>query len=157
MSQTGGKRFLGALLAVFAALMLFLPACGKKGPPIPPEARNTAPAADLEILVENQKAVLTWQLPDGWKNNYVPPHVFIVERAVKTFEDDCVGCPVSFSEAGRVDFQQGRMDSEKWRFSDEIEKNMIYRYRIVSVNANGKRAAPSSTAVIRTDAENNSE
>jgi predicted small lipoprotein YifL len=155
MAKTWEKSFSGVLIAVFAALLIiFASACGKKGPPIPPGAAKVAPASELEVFVENHEAVVGWKLPDGWENSYIRPDGFIVERAAILPEEDCQNCPVSFSEAGRVDFYQGRRASEKWRFSEEIKKNMVYRYRVVSVGPGGKRAVPSDTAVLGSESGN---
>ena len=53
-----GRRIAGLLLIVLA-----LAACGKKGPPVPPEVRLPAPPAGLRASIEENAILVSWTNP----------------------------------------------------------------------------------------------
>lgn len=149
---TGWKT--AALLA--AILMLFAVSCGKKGPPKPPVALQPAPASDLRLVRQDSMLVLTWQLPGGWQKDYAQPAGFYVERALTSVKEDCPGCPVRFERVERINFQEGRIKRETWRFFDAVQPDMVQRYRVVSFGEKGALGEPSSAVVFDPGADSDS-
>jgi predicted small lipoprotein YifL len=49
---------------VAVSLLLVMVACGRKGPPLPPQIRVADTTRDLEVYQEGREAVLTWSYPD---------------------------------------------------------------------------------------------
>ncbi|HHK60463.1 MAG TPA: hypothetical protein ENJ73_01885 [Desulfobacterales bacterium] len=88
-----------ALLLVFAVTVLVsLTGCGRKTPPLPPEAVTAAPVRDLTARLHAGGVTLTWSFPrrtvTGERLTAIS--TFEVFRAVQPADNACARCPLPF-------------------------------------------------------------
>jgi predicted small lipoprotein YifL len=147
--------------AALAAVLLLAAAagCGKKGPPVAPELRLPAPAADLAASVDEGHVVLTWTNPtsrvDGTRLGDLR-RVTVHRRAER---DGDPAKPAMRSGAGVVGYEavaaialdapapaaveRGRV---RWEDRQGLESGRRYVYVVTATDAQGRTSPPSARA-----------
>lgn len=143
---------LALLLAVIAAT-----ACGKVGPPVPPETRLPQPVTDLGAVVEDGGVVLTWTNPTRRVDNTVLRDL----RAVRVYRsgDDGRGEPraallrrgriVGWDEVKTIDLELGgarapRDQPVRLEDREGLVPARRYSYVVLTEDAQGRVSSPSS-------------
>lgn len=90
-------------------------ACGRKTLPIPPQDAIPSAITDLRYHQDENNIVLSWTYPKmttvGSRLNKI--EAFLIYRAVVPESDYCAGCPVPFSSAVELSFDDVVIDSKK--------------------------------------------
>jgi predicted small lipoprotein YifL len=94
---------LGALALIFTVALLT--SCGRKTPPVPPQAVVAQAITDLRSQLDDQAVTLTWTYPrlsvNGARIDTV--RTFIVYKAEIPEADFCSGCPIVYDYELEVD------------------------------------------------------
>ncbi len=124
-----GTRPARAVLFGVCLALLVLAGCGKKGPPVPPQAPQPPRAVKLKILSDGPAIVLQWQVdPAGVR------HVRsfqILEAASPQGAEKCRGCPLVFQRIGVVERGSGK--NGKYSFRTRVRPGFRYTFKIRSM------------------------
>jgi len=108
--------------------------CGKKTPPIPPQAIIPAPVADLSYRLDDRGVTLLWSPPKRSEQGEKLPRIdsFLVEKAEYDLDGFCKNCPVRYTEFGSVTGDDAAAsNNEKITYRDEsLQPGNIYYYRV---------------------------
>ena len=113
--------------------ILFI-SCGKKSPPVSPQAVIPAPITGVEYRLDEAGATLTWKSPvrteQGKKMEKIQS--FILERAEYQSSDFCKNCPVHYNitatiSAAELSAEQRRQPSYR---DEDLRPDHIYLYRV---------------------------
>jgi hypothetical protein len=144
-------------VAVLAALLVVAPACGRKGPPLPP--RPILPAAVGNLRAEPREAgiLLSWTKPS--RNDDGSPLTDLQEFHVlrATGPLGATGAPTSaFVRLATVPAAQpisAGASGSLYAFRDDADGKGLtagvqYRYRVQAVNRQGEVGSPSAAVVV---------
>lgn len=133
-----------ALACLFSAVMtlsvLFMPGCGKKAMPVPPNRIMPPAVSSFKGELTEGQVKLTWSLPGptGEKTDIrtaVPLAGVLVYRSRLPLEEGgCKNCPLRFEPVAKLAPPSG--DTRKMGYSDRLEKGFRYTYKIVLVGEN---------------------
>ncbi len=117
-------------MVLWTCLLLFLLiGCGKKGPPVPPQAPPPPRAVKLGIIGRGAEVVLQWQIEPGAATRV---RSFQVLQAVSPAGDrQCRGCPQVFHPVGVVDQDAG--NSGKYSLQIRIRPGFNYTFKVRSM------------------------
>jgi hypothetical protein len=138
------KRRLTVQLALIIAVSICCFGCGVKAPPVPPRQAPVPEVKDLSSIIDGDKAVLSWAVPDkpGDKNSLIKS--FVVYRAKqKISEGDCKNCPVKFTPAAEIQADL-KPESKKMKYSESLEKGFKYIFKVTSKSATGAESRDSN-------------
>lgn len=143
--------------AILAATLLLIPACGRKGPPLPP--RPVVPAAVGDVRAEPREAgiVLSWSRPT--RNADGSPLTDLLEfrlsRATVSLGAASVPATAfSFLAAVRAESpENASVQGSLYAYRDDAEGRGLatgrqYRYRIHAVNRRGEVGPPSADLAV---------
>ena len=129
------KTLLWAIL-----LIAFFPACGKKGPPLPPESNIPAAVSDLHAWSREGALFLGWTIPtrsvEGAKfRDLLGFRVFRLDRSL---DASCPECPANFKAVAEIDIDYPRgaqIEGGKVLWQDAtIKPRNEYTYFVLSYN-----------------------
>lgn len=156
MSRPGLRR-LGriALLLVSAVLAVFGPACGRKGPPVPPRPASPAGVA-LSARAEGRTVVLRWARPARNADGSLPAGLdhFVLLRAAEPLPGGPSGeavplRPLDIVRAVHPD--NATLEGEIYRYVDggrePLAPGVRYTYQVAAVTDRGVSGLPASVAV----------
>ncbi len=124
--------------------LLPLPACGKKGPPMPPKAVLPGQVCDLSATLADGKVGLTWRSgPCEPGERAARFRVFRCSRRIKG--EPCQDCPCSWSEAALLENSPPERTPELMRYVDFVEPGYEYRYRVTPLGPRGTPGLDSET------------
>lgn len=129
--------------SMVAVLILFLSACGKKGPPVPPSSPVPPEVAALEMNLEGNLMTLSWRVATQEGKADTVPDGFFVYRSRIDPSNACVDCPHRFEKAADI---PGRNDQTRTTYTELLEKGFQYEYKVSSYMDIGKEG-PVSAAV----------
>ncbi|MDD3295199.1 MAG: lipoprotein [Geobacteraceae bacterium] len=139
--------------ALFLFLVLFLSACGKRGPLVPPEALVPAPIKDLRVEQKGAGFLVCWSGPGkqewgGPLDGLAGFRVF--RRIVLPPDQDCEGCPSAYRIVKTVDpeyLQDVRRSGSLYCFFDrDLTGGTTYQYKAVSLQKDGAISRDSNRA-----------
>ncbi len=126
---------------IWAILLIsFFVACGKKGPPLPPESNVPAAVSDLRAWPREGEVFLEWTIPtrnvEGSKvGDLLGFRVFRLDRSL---DSSCPECPANFRPVAEIDidFPRGaRVEGGKVLWQDAtIKPRNEYTYFVLSYN-----------------------
>jgi hypothetical protein len=126
-----------AALSVLILLWGALAGCGRKMPPIAPGVYPPPPVKDLTYELKADQLTLFWPAPTVRSEKESPAVGFNVLRARQTAsEAECRTCSVRYQVAGTVR-RAGIDPSERLQFQERLEPGYKYRYKIISISADG--------------------
>lgn len=90
--------------AIAFIVLLCLPGCGRKTPPLPPQAVIPLPITDLQQKIDEQGAFLIWTSPSfsASASSEASVRTFLVLQS-EVSPEDCVDCPVHYNQSFSVD------------------------------------------------------
>jgi predicted small lipoprotein YifL len=111
----------------------FLAACGRKGPPRPPEDFAPKPVLSPAISGSTAGAILSWSAPETEEDeedpSYIPLAGFEIHRAPYKASKK-----LNYEEIKRISLNQNR-DEKSYSFTDTaVEPGKIYLYQIKPFN-----------------------
>lgn len=114
------------VLAVLAVLLgaVWLSACGRKGPPVPPRHLPPPVVRDLAGRMAENQMILTWTLPAGDDGTGQAESVVVYRHRSPAGDAVCPACPPLFTPQATVPVGAG----------DGLEKrhSMVYRTQLES-------------------------
>jgi predicted small lipoprotein YifL len=149
------RRLARALLAL-AILLLALPGCGRKGPPVPPRPLAPAAPSPVRAELEDGAIVVTWARPTRNEDGTPLANLqeFRLYRAVSQGTPPSTGPQPGFSLLATVQADHpdnASVMGDLYAFRDEGEGRGLtpgtrYIYRVQAVNRRGTTGPPSVEA-----------
>jgi hypothetical protein len=127
------------LLGLWA--LLFLLACGKKGPPVAPRAVVPPAVQDLKAELVGGEVQLTWSIPTKNGAAFEGIEGFrVFRRNVHDSVAPCPGCPLPFDE--RLDIkleypEPARVEGGRLIYLDKVAPDGRYAYKIIVYHKSG--------------------
>ncbi|MCI0371365.1 MAG: fibronectin type III domain-containing protein [candidate division NC10 bacterium] len=155
MILRGPHRPVGPALILACLLGLLLPACGRKGPPVPP--RPAVPAAiALSAAAEGRTVLLRWARPtrnaDG--SPLIGLNHFVLLRAAEPLPGGPAeaASPLRLLDAvPAVRPENATVEGETYRYVDGVQEPLVfgvrYTYRIAAVTDRGISGPPIAAVV----------
>lgn len=121
--------------------------CGKKGEPRAPELATPQLIKNLTAKPDRNGIVLTWSRPTEYVDGKPLTDLtgFVIFR--KDLSPTCPECPVPYRPltAVNVEDREKFVKQKQYRFIDEnVQSQMIYRYRVSSQLKDGSLSNPSN-------------
>ncbi len=128
------------IVVIISVAVLF--ACGRKGPPVPPDRPPLPKISTLAGRLDGDAVTLSWQAEGVGKG----VRGYVVLRADKSLADpDCKGCPMVFEKVGEPGVSAG---TETVFFKDTVPDGAAYIYQVQAVGAAGDRGPGSNQVTI---------
>ena len=139
-AKSGGLRGPGHIFCVALSILIMAfgaAGCGKKGPPVPPDALPLPVAGQLAGELSGDLLTLSWKIPEHV--SFAKPDGFYVYRSKTAAGDDCENCPYIFEKVSEVSARGGffRGLAEKATYRETLEKGHIYRYKVMAYTDGG--------------------
>ncbi len=128
--------FAGIFLLFFSGHCFF--ACGKKGPPVPPEHLPPCNIFNLKTKVIDNKLELSWSVKT--ERGCSEPVGFRVYKAKNLIsEADCPKCPQFFKKVADIPATDGFLSLKKNKriYYETLESGFIYRYKVTAYSRVG--------------------
>lgn len=136
--KTRAVSFQG-LTALFIAMALLLPGCGRKAPPAPPLREIPPAVTDLSWEISKQTLTLSWSVPQV--KNSIRLAGFKIYRAQKRLSDaDCPDCPGRFKPVADILIEnpmEQDQGPERKIYTEALEAGSRYEYKVVGYTENG--------------------
>jgi predicted small lipoprotein YifL len=121
-------------------LISFFAACGKKGPPLPPESNVPAAVSDLQAWSREGAVFLGWTVPlrnvEGSKFEELLG--FRVFRLDRSLDSSCPECPANFRPVAEIDIDYprgARIDGGRVLWQDPaVKPRNEYTYFVLAYN-----------------------
>lgn len=129
--QSTGRR--SCLMLLLFTLVLGLTACGIKKDPVPIAEPKAVAITDLAHSIEDEKATLTWTLPEGEPFRSHVSGFVIYKSKEDAKKERCKGCPILFSPVADMPVninRQGSASATVFTFSEPVEKGFRYIYKV---------------------------
>jgi hypothetical protein len=129
----------GSLAAIGFLVLLggTLAGCGRKMPPIAPGAYPPPTVKNLTFELKEDVLTIFWPMPAVRLQKESPAAGFKILRArQRASEAECRTCSLRFEVAGEVR-SAGQVPSARIQFQDRLEPGYNYRYKVISVSADG--------------------
>jgi len=148
------------LLFTLVGVAILILACGKKGPPIPPERRLPTAVRDLSVEVQGRQATLTWTNPKERADktplrDLSAIHIFRREEPPGVESRPAVGDGqrvIGFERIAVIELKKEgpevRVEGRRGQFVDGsgLETGRRYAYVVTAVDAD-RRASPPSNRI----------
>jgi predicted small lipoprotein YifL len=139
------------ILMLLAAVVGFY-GCGKKAPPVAPQAKPTPAVDDLQGHREGHRAVLAWHLPADWDHQAVELGGFRVYRYRRSLHaETCPGCPLVFEQVATIPLvgtsKTGAGDLPL-QFVETIEPGYRYIYKVIGLGPTAMESGSSNLVEI---------
>ncbi len=138
------------LLVTLVALITLTAACGKKGPPIPPERLRPRPVPGAEARNIAAGIQLVWSAPTRKVNNepFEDLQGFEVLRSSGRTRAQCTAPGRPWMRIARVDAEEAHLDGRFALTDDQVQSEHWYAYRILAVDTDGNRSEPGAASII---------
>jgi predicted small lipoprotein YifL len=128
------------LFMIFAAFLLPLSACGKKGPPVPPSSSGPPAIVGPEITRDENLMTLTWRVAAHEDELETVPGGFYVYRARIALSGGCLDCPWQFERAAEVPVENAQI---RTTYTELLEKGFRYGYKVSAYTDGGNEGEAS--------------
>lgn len=137
------------LFLISVGFLILCLGCGKKGPPLPPEATIPPAVKDLEAEVMEDKVRLTWSMPKKDDQLVEGLDYFGVYKYKSlTAEEVCPECPIPFEhffDISLKDPEPAQVEGDTIIFYDTIEADCSYAYKVIVYHESGGVSEDSNT------------
>lgn len=140
-----GKKHHVFCLAMLTALMILLFACGKKGPPIPETFTPPPVVEGLQIILEDNMAMLRWPIPEWEEKGEDFLAGFFVYRSKTAAEKTCADCPVRFKKVAEI---QIKNNTSAGSYTEQLEAGFQYSFKVSGYTDSGHEGEKSETVTI---------
>jgi hypothetical protein len=130
--------------AIFALCLLMVGvwACGRKAPPVPPKRPPLPQPMEVNAWREGDTIGLSWR-PGEHDRGVVRYAVLRSQWPVEA--PPCESCPLVFQEVGSVD---AAPETDAYTFTDRIQTDLVYSYKIEPIGSAGDRGPASNRIVV---------
>lgn len=115
--------------------------CGKKAPPVVPEATVPPAVKDLEAEIIGDKVRLTWSVPKKADKAFDGlGHFGVYKYMSHSSAEMCTGCPIPFEHFLDIkldDPKQVRVEGDRIICHDDVEADHRYAYKVVVYHKSG--------------------
>jgi hypothetical protein len=132
-------------IAILTALMILLPACGKKGPPVPETFTPPPVVEGLQIILEDNMALLRWPIPEWEEKGEDYLAGFFVYRSKTAADKTCEDCPVRFKKVADI---QIKNSTSAGSYTEPLETGFQYSFRVSGYTDSGYEGDKSETVTI---------
>ncbi len=119
---------------VFIVLMLTLVGCGRKTPPVPPNAVIPQAISNLKYAADDTGVTLSWLYParsiDGKSIDNI--RVFYLHKAIIPEADYCEGCPVKYDQVIKIDARGTKSKRQLTYVDTDLQSGFHYVYMVKS-------------------------
>ena len=124
---------------VIIGAFFFIPACGKKAPPLPPTDFELPAVEALTSDLDSEKLTLNWPVPD-WKGPVgIELAGFNVYRAKVPAGEVCDECPVRFQKVDAIEIDDlTAVFGSDLEYRESLEKGFQYRYKVTPYTNTGR-------------------
>ena len=124
----GFKNAHAVCIAMVTALLVLLPACGKKAPPIPQTYVEPPVVEKIQTVLENSMAKIRWPVPE-WegKDENALSGFYVYRSQIALSEKPCEDCPVLFKKAADIRIKSNKSDAS---YSERLEKGFRYSFKV---------------------------
>jgi hypothetical protein len=116
------------------AIMVMLVGCGRKTPPVPPNAVIPQAISNLEYKADDTGVTLTWTYPersiDGRSIDNI--RTFHLHKAMIPEPDYCEGCPVAYDQIIKVDGRDTEPKGKLTYMDTDLQPGYHYVYMVQS-------------------------
>ena len=124
------------LIAIFLLINLLIPACGRKGVPVPPGTLRPQRIKDLSYKIISDGAIITWSIP--FKNHDGSPidkiKEFRLYRAEVPFDGFCKECPPPYGSPIIIEYNKKPEPGKKMVYEDTtVQEGYFYIYQVKTV------------------------
>ncbi|MDP3284394.1 MAG: hypothetical protein Q8M56_08205 [Desulfobacterales bacterium] len=124
------KVFSVILISAVLGVFLFLSGCGKKGPPVPPRQVVLPAVNDLVSVLEDDRVILTWTVPEIKEKKGPIITGFVVHKAKNPVqESECKNCPVQYKAVAEIMAGSKGKDG-KMKSVGQLEKGFKYFFKV---------------------------
>lgn len=129
LHKVPGYFFVFNAAAILCAA-LCLSGCGKKGPPVPPRQVAVPAVNDLVQIIEGDRVILTWTVPEVKEKKGLFITGFVIYRAKNPVsESACKNCPVQFKPVAEV-MVDSKSKAGKVKYAGQLEKGFRYFFKV---------------------------
>jgi len=138
-----GHIFCVVMLTAFMALF---PACGKKGPPIPPTFVAPPVVKELQLVLENNIMTLQWPVP-RWeeKEDNALAGFYVYQSQIAFSDTGCENCPVRFKKTADIRIGNNKTDGS---YEQRLEKGFRYSFKVSVYTDNGYEGETSEIVTV---------
>jgi hypothetical protein len=152
MPRSDGKRRSnsGRLIKVLFTIglgLILMTACGKKGPPVPPEIVPPPPVSDLKAKIDGNNLMLTWTGVHKAKNKTTIKGYLVYRSKQATKSEFCEKCPILFEKEATVPvLNRAKKDKAAvdLKYHETLDKGFRYIYKVVALTRTGELGADSN-------------
>jgi len=126
------KHTLIIVITAVLGVSLFLSGCGKKGPPVPLRQITLPAVNDLVSVVEDDRVILTWTVPEIKEKKGPFIAGFAVHKAKNPVqESECKNCPVKYEVVAEIT-AGSEGNAEKMKYAGQLEKGFKYFFKVTA-------------------------
>ena len=129
------------LFLICLGFLILCSDCGKKAPPVVPEATVPPAVKDLEAEVIGDKVRLTWSVPKKADKAFEGlGHFGVYKYKAHISAEICTGCPIPFKHFLDIkleDPEQVRVKGDRIVCHDDVEAGHRYAYKVVVYHKSG--------------------
>lgn len=132
-------------------LILFIAACGKKGPIVPPESLSPAPVQTLKVEQKGEQVLVSWKAPERDVDGRPLKELAgfrVFRREMLPPNQDCEECPDAYRLLKVADLEylrDVRVIDKVYVFTDsETVPGTTYQYKVISFRKDGSESGPSN-------------
>lgn len=156
----GKKRFEASRLIrpilVLGLGLLLMTACGKKGPPVPPEIVPPPAVTDLKAQITGNSLVLTWTGMVKTKAKRAISGYIVYRSKQKLSAESCEKCPILFEKATTVPVLSSaakKKNTVGMNYIETLQKGYRYRYKVIATTGTGDLGGDSNIVSFTHDSE----
>ncbi|MBI5556653.1 MAG: hypothetical protein HY885_03370 [Deltaproteobacteria bacterium] len=124
----------GYAIVLSCLLLIFFSGCGRKTPPVPPQAVIPAPISDLSSTLDDKGVLLSWTYPSRAESGARISNIrtFRIYKSEIGADNFCAECPVQYGSSIEVN-GSGLQPGSTVTYADSALKNHYrYTYKVVS-------------------------
>lgn len=114
----------------FLITILFITACGVKGPPVLPRQIQPPAVSDLKAELKEGILNLTWTIPKSENKKAATAGFTVYRSKTPISKADCEKCPVVYQGIGTFPLNAGDIKRGGVRYSESLEKGFRYIYKV---------------------------
>ncbi len=119
---------------LFIGILILLVGCGRKTPPVPPNAVIPEAIGNLKYMADDTGVTLSWRYPENSIKGKSIENIrtFHLHKAMIPDADYCDGCPVTYDQVIKVD-ARGSEPKERLAYIDtDLQPGYHYVYMVKS-------------------------
>lgn len=124
----------GFAIGICCLLLLVMTGCGRKTPVVPPQAVVPLPIADLQCVLDDKGATLSWTCPvraeDGSRIEDI--RTFAIMKSEVSFASFCADCPIQYPLLIPMSGEGVKPGSKLTYRDTDLKNRHYYNYKVLS-------------------------